>query len=93
MDDLPTFDKVPITCKSSDCDNDKHCYRPKRGQWKADGVRGECQACGDKSVDMSVTRALDASNPEAIFAQLGREFIRDRFLSISIDEMGRRQIR
>jgi hypothetical protein len=42
---------------------------------------------------MSVTRALDASDPEAIFAQLGREFIRDRFLNAPIDEKGRREIR
>jgi hypothetical protein len=93
MDELPTFDKVKITCKSTDCDNDKHCYRPKRGQWKDDGIRGECQVCGDTSVDMSVTRALDASDPDAIFAELGREFIRDRFLHACIDEKGRRQIR
>jgi hypothetical protein len=92
MDELPTFQNVKITCKSSDCGNDKHCYRPKRGQWRDDGVRGECQECGDTSVDMSVTRALDASNPQAIFAELGRELIRDRFLSAPIDEKGRRQI-
>ena len=93
MDELPTFEKVKITCSSSNCEDDKHCYRPTRGQWKDDGVRGECQACGDTSVDMSVTRALDASDPEAIFAQLGREFIRDRFLNAPIDEKGRRELR
>jgi hypothetical protein len=92
MDELPTFEKVKITCSSSNCEDDKHCYRPRRGQWKDDGVRGECQACGDTSVDMSVTRALDASDPEAIFAQLGRELIRDRFLNAPIDEKGRHEI-
>ncbi len=93
MDELPAFEKVKIKCSSTECDKDKHCYRPKRGQWKDDGVRGECQACGDTSVDMSVTRARDASNPNAIFAELGREFIRDHFLNKPVDERGQRQIR
>lgn len=93
MDELPTFEAVKVKCTASDCDNDKHCYRPKRGQWKEDGVRGECQSCGDTGVDMSVTRAMNASNPEAIFQELGREFIRDHFLNKPIDERGKRQIK
>jgi hypothetical protein len=64
-----------------------------KARWKDDGKRGECQACGDTSVDMSITRARDASNPNAIFTELGREFIRDHFLNKEIDERGQRQIR
>jgi hypothetical protein len=93
MDELPAFEEVKVKCSSTECDKDKHCYRPKRGQWRDDGVRGECQACGDTSVDMAVTRARDASNPNAIFAELGREFIRDHFLNKPVDERAQRQIR
>jgi hypothetical protein len=93
MDELPTFEKVKITCSSSDCENGKHCYRPKRGQWEDESVRGRCQVCGDTSVDMSITRALDANDLDAIFAQLGRELIRDKFLNAPIDEKGEREIR
>jgi Domain of unknown function (DUF4186) len=93
MDELPKFEPVKVKCTSTDCDNDKHCYRPKRGQWKDDGIRGECQSCGDTGVDMSVTRAMDANNPETIFQELGREFIRDHFLNKPIDERSKRQVK
>lgn len=93
MDELPKFEPAKVKCTATDCDNDKHCYRPKRGQWKDDGVRGECQSCGDTNVDMSVTRAMNANNPEAIFQELGREFIRDHFLNKQIDERSKRQIK
>jgi len=92
MDELPTLAPVKLTCTSRDCENDKHCYRPKRGGWKSEPV-GECQGCGDRSVDMSVTRARDRSAPNAIFCELGREFIRDHYLQKPIDRRARRLIR
>ncbi|MDP9423339.1 MAG: DUF4186 domain-containing protein [Pseudomonadota bacterium] len=93
MDKLPELEKVKISCSASDCENDKHAYRPKRGQWKALPDEGVCQSCGDTSVDMTVTRARDGSNREAIFHELGREFIRDHFLNKPFDERARRLIR
>lgn len=93
MDKLPDFDPVKIKCKSSDCENDKHCYRPKRGEWRDDGPRGRCQSCGDTNVDFALTHAYATSRPEEILSQLGREFIRVAFLDAPVDEAGRRQIR
>lgn len=92
MDEIPPLAPVKVKCTQSDCDNEKHCYRPKRGRWKDEGP-GECRSCGDRSVDMSVTRALDASDPAAIFMELGREFIRDHYLNRPIDRRARRMIR
>lgn len=34
MDELPDLTKVKISCTAKDCGNDKHVYRPKRGEWK-----------------------------------------------------------
>lgn len=93
MDKLPELEKVKLSCSASDCENDKHAYRPKRGQWKELADQGVCQACGDASVDMSITRARDLSNREAIFDELGREFIRDVFLNKPFDAEARRRIR
>jgi hypothetical protein len=42
---------------------------------------------------MSIPRARDLSNPGAIFTELGREFIRDHFLTKAIDKKARRIIR
>jgi hypothetical protein len=93
MDKLPELEKVKLSCSASDCENDKHAYRPKRGQWKSLPAEGVCQSCGDTSVDMSITRARDGSNREAILNELGREFIRDHFLNKPFDKKARRLIR
>jgi hypothetical protein len=92
MDKLPELEEVKVTCTSKDCDNDKHLYRPKRGEWGKPAA-GVCQGCGDTSVDMSIPRARDFSNPSAIFTELGREFIRDHFLTKAVDKKARRIIR
>lgn len=92
MDELPDLKPVDIKCTSMDCDNGKHLYRPGRGEWK-EPPEGKCRGCGDTSVDMSITRARDASNPAAIFKELGREFIRDHYLNKPVDEKARRLIR
>ncbi len=92
MDKLPSLEPAKIRCTSTDCGKDKHCYRPTRGHWQNDAP-AECQNCGDKNVDMSVTRSRDVSNPAAIFRELGREFIRDHFLYKPIDVQARGLIR
>ena len=92
MDELPDLKPVKLTCTSSDCDNGRHAYRPGRGKWQELGP-GVCQNCGDTSVDMTVTRARDGARPDVIFAELGREFIRDHFLNKPFDERARRLIR
>jgi hypothetical protein len=92
MDKLPEIEAVKVTCTSKDCENDKHLYRPKRGQWIKPAA-GVCQGCGDTSVDMSIPRARDLTNPGAIFTELGREFIRDHFLNKPIDKKARRILR
>ncbi len=92
MDEIPPLPPVKVKCTQSECDKGKHCYRPKRGGWKEERP-GECRSCGDRSVDMSVTRALDASDPAAIFKELGREFIRGHYLDRPIDRRARRLIR
>lgn len=93
MDELPTLEKVKVTCTSKDCDNDKHAYRPTRGGWKELSDEAVCQGCGDAGVDMSIPRSRDLDDREAIFRELGREFIRDHYLNKPFDERARRLIR
>ena len=93
MDELPDLKKVKISCTAKDCGSDLHLYRPKRGEWKALDDQPACQGCGDAEVDMSVTRARDISQPGAIFAELGREFVRYVYLNRPIDARARRLIR
>lgn len=92
MDELPDLKKVKISCTAKDCDKDLHLFRPKRGGWKELKDDVSCQGC-DATVDMSVTRARDLAHPEAIFDELGREFVRFVYLNRPIDARARRLIR
>ena len=94
MDDLPDLKPVKVKCSQTNCDEGQHCYRPKkRKDWKALNPEPECRNCGDKGVDMAITRATTASDPGRILAELGREFIRAHFLAAPIDAQGRRELR
>lgn len=93
MDKLPDLKEVTISCAAKDCENDKHLFRPMRGKWRELEEQPACQGCGDTSVDMSVTRAKDLTRRDAIFRELGREFIRDHYLGKPIDKKARRLIR
>lgn len=93
MDKLPELEKVKISCTSRDCDNDKHAYRPGRGEWKKLPDQAACQGCGDTGVNMSIPRSRDIGKREAIFRELGREFIRDHYLEKPFDKRARRLIR
>ena len=93
MDELPDLEEVTINCTAKDCANDKHLYRPPRGKWKKLEDQPSCQGCGDTSVDMSITRARNIDEPEAIFKELGREFIRDHYLKKPFDKKAKKLIR
>jgi len=93
MDELPELEKVDISCTAKDCENDKHAYRPGRGEWKKLPDQAVCQGCGDTSVDMSIPRSRDLGARDAIFRELGREFIRDLYIEKPFDKRARRLIR
>ena len=93
MDKLPEFEKVKVSCTASDCDNDKHCFRPKRGQWKDDSPRGVCRKCGDDSVNVAIPRNKGDSDLEDIFRELDREFIRHTYFNKPIDKDAARRIK
>ena len=93
MDELPELEEVKISCTAKDCENDKHAYRPGRGEWKKLPDQAVCQGCGDTSVDMSIPRSRDLSERDAIFGELGREFIRDLYIEKPFDKQARRLIR
>ena len=75
---------VKISCTKKDCEADLHCYRPKRGEWE--DPTGECQGCGDRSVDWDRVRRRDMSDFAALEQELRHEWIRHYFWTKPLDE-------
>ena len=65
--------ELKVTCTSTDCDNDLHCFRQKKA--KA-GPHGPCRECGADLVDWPRLHARDMDDVEHTFLALGRERIR-----------------
>lgn len=90
MDELPRFEPVKVTCTTTDCEADHHCYRPKR--WKKSARTDACRECGDASVDFGVTRSRKAP-PATMVCELDKELIRHVFLTAPLDTEARRELR
>lgn len=86
MEKLTNSDGTPaIKCQNADCENDKHCFRPKpTGKaWKE--PTGDCQYCGESPVDWERIRKRDLTDIPAIRDELKKEWIRSHFWDKPID--------
>lgn len=90
MDDMPEFEPVKVKCRDTDCENDKHCFRPK--SWAKEKRTSTCQACGDDGVDWPLLRGRDLNAVDNMFAQLQRELIRHVFFKAPFDETAKKHI-
>lgn len=68
--------ELNVTCTSTDCDNDLHCFLQK--QRKA-GPHGPCRQCGADLVDWSRLHARDLKDVDHTFEALKRERIRHHY--------------
>jgi len=80
-----TLAPLKITCTSSDCDSNLHCFRATR-KMKAAKQVGACRTCGAKLVDWSRVHRMDLSDVSYTFEALKFELIRHHFWHVEIDE-------
>ncbi len=76
FDDLDKpLPEIKITCTSVSCDDDLHCFLPKR---RAGGKPffGACRSCSEDPVDWPLAHARDPANVEQLFRQMRKELIR-----------------
>jgi Domain of unknown function (DUF4186) len=76
---------VNISCRKTDCDNGLHCYRPKPTGKAWIEPSGECQGCGDRSVDWDRVKRRNIADGAALQRELQREWIRHHFWTKPID--------
>lgn len=81
----PSLEPLKITCTSSDCQNNLHCFKATRAMKKADSA-GPCRDCGAELVDWSRIHKQDSRDAAYTFESLRRELIRHKFWHVEIDE-------
>jgi hypothetical protein len=75
--------KLLITCTSSDCENNLHCFRKSRQMANID--KGKCRTCGKDLIDWNRVYKKDINDVEFVFSSLKMELIRHYFWHIPID--------
>ncbi len=82
---IPRLQPLKITCTSSDCDNNLHCFKATR-QMKAANEAGACRTCGAKLVNWGRVHEQEVSDAKHTFEALRFELIRHHFWHVEIDQ-------
>jgi hypothetical protein len=75
---------LKITCTSSDCVNDLHCFKKSREMAEED--RGRCRSCGADLIEWDRIHQRDLGDVEYIFSALKYELVRHHFWHKPIDK-------
>jgi hypothetical protein len=76
---------LAITCTSSDCERQLHCFRATR-KLKEMNAEGICRACGIDLIDWGRVHSRNLDDAAFTFASLRNELIRHHFWHVEIDE-------
>lgn len=80
--------KLAISCTSSDCDQDLHCFRSTKKLREA-GLGGACRVCHVKLIDWPRVHERRLDDMEHTFSELRHELIRHHFWHLEFDEKAR----
>ena len=80
----PRLEPLKLSCSTSDCDNDLHCFRKSKRESRY--KPGTCQACGAKLIDWTRVQERDPDDIEHTFASLRKEWIRHQFWHRPLDQ-------
>jgi hypothetical protein len=78
------LEPLKVTCTSSDCNNNLHCFSATKEMVKSDAV-GACRSCGAKLVDWERVHDKDLTDARYTFDALKFEMIRHHFWHVTID--------
>lgn len=79
-----TLEPLKVTCTSSDCTNNLHCFRATK-QMAAKNEVGACRACGEELIDWKRLHNKDLTDAQYTVNALKYELIRHHFWHVDID--------
>lgn len=80
------LEPLKISCTSTDCEKNLHCFRAKRVKRGQRIVGGKCHNCGIELVDWGRIHRRDLNDFRKTFEYLKKELIRHEFWHRKIDE-------
>ncbi len=84
----PSLPKLAISCTSTDCDNDLHCFKSSKKLLDA-GLGGACRVCYARLVDWPRVHERRLEDVDHTFTELRQELIRHHFWHLEFDERAR----
>ena len=91
MTDVAKLEPLKITCTSTDCENDLHCFKQLRKMTPDE--KGKCRECGADLVDWDRVHERDIGDAQNTFKALQYELIRHHFFDKEIDDTAVRHAR
>ncbi|MCU1251143.1 MAG: hypothetical protein JWQ49_4172 [Edaphobacter sp.] len=85
MDGITELAPLKITCTSTRCEDNLHCFRLTQRQRK-NGPEGRCRQCGIEPIDWSRVKRRDISDAKHTIAALQLELIRHHFWHLPLSE-------
>lgn len=81
----PALKQLKITCTSTDCDADLHCFRASRKLLRENNA-GACRSCGARLIDWDRVHMRRADDVDFTLEQLKRELVRHHFWHLEFDQ-------
>ena len=76
---------LAISCTSSDCDADLHCFKASR-KLRKENKAGACRSCGLELIDWDRLHDRSLKDVAFTFGELRRELIRHHFWHLAFDQ-------
>lgn len=84
-DDVKPLEPLKISCTSTKCEDNLHCFKATQKLRKADKV-GACRACGAELIDWPRVHTRRLDDVDHTFEELRHEYIRHHFWHVDIDQ-------
>lgn len=81
----PRLEPLRISCTSSDCESDLHCFKATR-ELRKQNREGACRSCGKDLIDWSRIHERELRDTAFTFEALKNELIRHHFWHLAFDQ-------
>lgn len=81
----PRLEPLKISCTSSDCDADLHCFKATR-ELRKQNLEGVCRSCGKDLIDWERIHKRELRDANFTFEALKNEMIRHHFWHLTLDQ-------